>query len=114
MKTADRQYSAKTNCGWLIWSMIEADVAKTLRSQSSKEVWDRKMKTKKLYTLFALLVTLLFSFRFNEIFKVHVVVLKTTIEIPSTTASMFRQNLSCGKQRKTRNEETLTRFFNDG
>ena len=27
---------------------------------------------------------------------------------------MFRQNLSCGKQRKTRNEETLTRFFNDG
>lgn len=28
--------------------------------------------------------------------------------------SMFRQNVSCGKQRKTRNEETLPRFFNDG
>ena len=53
MKTADRQYAAKTNCGRLIWSMIETDIEKTLRSQSSNEVWDRKIKTKKLQpTLF--------------------------------------------------------------
>ena len=27
---------------------------------------------------------------------------------------MFPQNVSCGKQRKARNKETLNRFFNDG
>lgn len=50
MKTADRQYAAKTNCGRLIWSMIETDIEKTLKSQSSNEVWDRKIKTTTTYT----------------------------------------------------------------